>query len=76
MAIKLVTGSKNISLTTGGVPQSEINKMLEEQEKKLEAEYAEQIEGLETEIDGLEAENAELESVIAEMPIPCEGVEF
>lgn len=62
MAIKLVTKKGNLSLTTGGVPQSEINGLLEEQEKRLEAEYAEQIEGLETEIDTLEAANQELDA--------------
>ena len=60
MAIKLITKSGAISLTTGGVPQSEINKLLETQEQRIEEKYADQIEGLNTEIDTLETTNKEL----------------
>lgn len=78
MAIKLVTKSGNINLTTGGVPQSEINGLLQEQEERLNKEHEYEIEliteaheevvnDLNTTIDSLEAENDELEEEVADL---------
>lgn len=86
MAIKLVTRSGNISLTTGGVPQSEINDLLLAQEERLNKEHEAEIEdineahagevsALNTTIDGLETEIDSLEETNKELNAENDGLE-
>lgn len=76
MPIYLKGNGGNIALKTSGVPQSQINDLLADQKEKIDAQYAEQIDGLNTEIKGLETEITELQAIVSEYPTPVEGVEF
>lgn len=74
MPVYLKANGGNIALKTSGIPQSQINELLEEQKERLDAEYGAQIDVLNTEIDTLEesnqalnTENDNLETQIVEL---------
>ncbi len=77
--IKLVTKNNNVSLTTGGIPQSEMNDLLLAQEEKLNKEHQEEIDNIneahKVVVDGLNTDINDLSDEISNLNTNIDNLE-